>query len=123
MTANKRNIGNAGEDFAVERLIGEGYRILCRNFDGKHGEIDIVAEKNDRIVFVEVKLRKILSQNPAEALNSEKMLHIVNTAHEFMCEYKENLFIQSLDARFDLIEILTVDGKISAYRHTESICL
>ena len=61
---NKRHIGNSGEDFAARLLEEKGYRILCRNYKGKHGEIDIICEKNSYIVFTEVKLREILTQKP-----------------------------------------------------------
>ncbi|MGN1121451.1 MAG: YraN family protein [Eubacteriales bacterium] len=115
--ANRRAAGADGEDFAASVLEKEGYTILCRNYAGKHGEIDIIAEKNAYIVFVEVKMRKILTQNPAEAVTSEKMLHIVNTAHEFLCEYRDNTYIASLKPRVDVLEICAAGDAPVSYRH------
>lgn len=116
-----RKAGAAGEDFAALLLMQDGYRILCRNYKGSHGEIDIIAEKDAYIIFAEVKLRKILSQKPAQAVDSEKMLHIVNTAHEFLCEYKENTYIASLSPRFDVIEIVVCKGAPAVHRHLTDV--
>ena len=116
-----RSRGNDGEDFAADYYEKNGYRLLCRNFKGTHGEIDIIAEKDAYIVFAEVKLRAVLSQKPAEAVDSQKMLHIVNTANEFLCEYKDNTYIASLKTRFDIFEILAFDGKPKSYQLIENV--
>ena len=113
--------GNAGEKLAADYYEKHGYRVLCRNFKGAHGEIDIIAEKDAYIVFAEVKLRSFLSQKPAEAVDPEKMLPIVNTANEFLCEYKDNTYIASLKARFDVFEILAIDGRPKSYRLLENV--
>lgn len=59
--SKKSTLGAEGELFAKKYLISEGYRILetnFRNMKGKQlGEIDIIAEKNDELVFIEVKTR------------------------------------------------------------------
>ena len=55
MTANKRVTGADNEQRATEYLIDNGYSILERNFRNKTGEIDIIAQNDNRIVFVEVK--------------------------------------------------------------------
>lgn len=120
-TESTRSRGNDGEDFAADYYEKNGYRLLCRNFKGTHGEIDIIAEKDAYIVFAEVKLRAVLSQKPAEAVDSEKMLHIVNTANEFLCEYKDNTYIASLKTRFDIFEILAFDGKPKSYQLIENV--
>lgn len=120
-TESARSRGNDGEDFAADYYEKNGYRLLCRNFKGSHGEIDIIAEKDAYIVFAEVKLRAVLSQKPAEAVDSQKMLHIVNTANEFLCEYKDNTYIASLKTRFDIFEILAFDGKPKSYQLIENV--
>lgn len=120
-TESTRSRGNNGEAFAADYYEKNGYRILCRNFKGSHGEIDIIAEKDAYIVFAEVKLRAVLSQKPAEAVDSQKMLHIVNTANEFLCEYKDNTYIASLKTRFDIFEILAFDGKPKSYQLIENV--
>lgn len=53
--SNKSNIGVVGEDIALKWLISKAFRSITQNFKTHHGEIDIVAEKEDETYFVEVK--------------------------------------------------------------------
>ena len=54
----KRFLGDSGEDAAVKKLEGEGYRILARNYEIHNvGELDIVAEKDSDIHVFEVRTR------------------------------------------------------------------
>ena len=55
---NTREIGHKYEDKSIETLVKEAYKILERNYQNRFGEIDIIAEKNKEIVFIEVKYRK-----------------------------------------------------------------
>lgn len=50
--------GSQGEEIAVKYLLAKKYEILDRNFRTNEGEIDIIAKKNDSIIFIEVKTRK-----------------------------------------------------------------
>ena len=52
-----RDLGNLGEELAIELLKKNGYKILQRNFQCKLGEIDIIALDKNTLVFVEVKTR------------------------------------------------------------------
>src|ERR1700686_1044638 len=54
-TSEKQKIGEIGENVAVRFLMKHGFLILERNYTKKWGEIDIVAEKDNKIYFVEVK--------------------------------------------------------------------
>lgn len=53
----RKEIGRAGEDLAALLLLQRGYRILRRNFTCRPGEIDIIAERDGLLSFVEVKTR------------------------------------------------------------------
>lgn len=64
--------GNAGENLAADYYEKHGYRVLCRNFKGAHGEIDIIAEKDAYIVFAEVKLALGFIQKPGGSRRSRK---------------------------------------------------
>ena len=55
--AESHNLGIKGEDLAAEHLKKSGYKILFRNWKWGKNEIDIIAEKDDTVVFVEVKTR------------------------------------------------------------------
>ena len=54
---NNIAIGSFGEDVAIRYLEMRGYRVIAKNFKCRLGEIDIIAEKRDEIIFVEVKTR------------------------------------------------------------------
>jgi putative endonuclease len=56
--ANKQATGKSGEDKIVCYLSNKGYSILERNFRYKNKEVDIIANKDDTLIFVEVKRRK-----------------------------------------------------------------
>jgi len=54
-TSEKQKIGEIGENVAVKFLMKHDFSILDRNYTKKWGEIDIIAEKNSKIYFIEVK--------------------------------------------------------------------
>ena len=74
---NARKRGNRGEDAVCRYLRLRGWRILERNFTVKGGEIDLIAESEDTLVFVEVKGRTDGDQirrfgRPSAAINAAK---------------------------------------------------
>lgn len=54
-TSDKQKIGELGESLAVMFLMKQGFRVIERNYTKKWGEIDIVATKDNRLYFIEVK--------------------------------------------------------------------
>ncbi len=95
--------GTAGEINAVNFLREKGYKILQTNYKTKFGEIDIIAQQKNVIVFVEVKKRETLAYGrPIEAVNFRKQQKIRRVA-EFFLMVKHKTFS---DCRFDVIEIL-----------------
>lgn len=94
-------LGKEGEDTAVNYLLEMGYTISQRNYRHKRGEIDIIAEKDKTVVFVEVKLRsKNKFGNPEETVSNQKIELIRATAENYIYEsnWKGNI-------RFDIISI------------------
>jgi putative endonuclease len=67
-TSETQKIGEIGENIAVKFLVKHSFSILGRNYTKKWGEIDIIAEKANKIHFIEV---KSVSHLPAKALMSE----------------------------------------------------
>lgn len=106
----KKELGNIGEQIAVEYLEKNNYKILKRNFFCKQGEIDIIAKDRQEIVFIEVKTRSNINfGQPSEAVNSIKLKHMYKAAKYFLYKTKNiNSFI-----RFDVIEILIANGKFN----------
>ena len=87
MTA--RSIGNLGEDAACAYLVAQGYTVLCRNYTTAHGELDIVAQKEGVLAFVEVKTRTQTVDDrrygrPATAMTRQKWEHIFFAARAYM---------------------------------------
>ena len=54
-TSETQKIGEIGENVAVKFLVKHGFLILDRNYTKKWGEIDIIAQKDNKIYFIEVK--------------------------------------------------------------------
>lgn len=61
-------IGKIGEDLARDYLVKQGYQIVAANFHTRFGEIDIIAQDKDILVFVEVKTKQSLDFGPPEAM-------------------------------------------------------
>jgi putative endonuclease len=100
---SKRKVGNFGEDIAVKFLTGKGFKIIERNYTYAHGEIDIIAEDKDTLVFVEVKYRSNLEYGyPEESISRGKIKLIRRTAEAYLYE-KE---ILDKPIRFDVVAIL-----------------
>lgn len=80
-----RAIGKVGEDIAADYLLSQGYKILDRNFAYKKGEIDIVAQEQDVLVFVEVKNYAADSlKNIHFAVDLKKQKKIFRTAEVYL---------------------------------------
>lgn len=106
--SEKQQIGKLGEDLATKYLEEKNYKILTRNFHCKQGEIDIIAKKNNEIIFVEVKARTNLYYGrPAEAVTKIKQKHIEKAAEYYL--YKNNL--ANNNVRIDVIEVYIKEGK------------
>lgn len=102
MLKNKKDVGDYGENAAAGYLIGKGYVILERNYRRGGGEIDIIANDKEYIVFVEVKYRKSMSAGyPREAVSRAKQKRIIETALYYIGENS----LDDNDFRFDVIEV------------------
>ena len=83
--ASHNELGKEGEELAVKYLSNLGYEILETNFRFKRDEVDIIASKNDFIVFVEVKTRanNFLGE-PEEAVSVSKQKRIIKPIKTFV---------------------------------------
>lgn len=99
--ARHNEIGKWGEDLAVELLVTKGYAIAERNWHSGNKEIDIVAFKDNFIVFVEVKTRGTDFVDPVSAVDRKRIMRMVSAANSFVCSY--NI---PHDVRFDIITVI-----------------
>ena len=81
----RQGLGRTGERLAAEALMSKGYRILERNFRCRQGEIDLVAEDEQDIIFVEVKTRRGVSFGlPEDAVTIRKRRKLVEVASNYL---------------------------------------
>lgn len=105
---DKKIFGGYGEALAYNYLKKKKYKILERNFTCEIGELDIVAEKKDVVVFVEVKTRASAKLGlPREAVNFYKQQKIKQLALYYL---KCKNWLER-NVRFDVIDIL--NGEIT----------
>lgn len=94
-------LGIKGENLAVTFLKEKGYRIIARNYKTYIGEIDIIAQDGNTMVFIEVKTRADeLFGQPFEAVNRKKRHKMKNVALLYMKRHERNFPV-----RFDVISI------------------
>ena len=85
MTASRRRLGRKGEDIARRKLESDGYSVLHANYRVGRLEIDLVAEKDGVLVFVEVRTRKGRGFGPPEeSLTPAKQSHLVDAAQAYL---------------------------------------
>ena len=104
----RATFGQWGEDEACKHLESHDYKIICRNYRCRMGEIDIIASKKAEIVFVEVKTRKTLKFGiPAEAVTKTKQTKIHATALHYLQDNHQ--YFKKFS--FDVIEIVVEGDK------------
>jgi putative endonuclease len=83
--AARQGLGRTGERLAADALMNKGYHILERNFRCRHGEIDLVAEDEHDLIFVEVKARRGTSYGlPEDALTFFKRRKLLELASYYL---------------------------------------
>lgn len=86
---DRRRVGVEGEALARRFLEGLGFRIVEENFVCPMGEIDLIAQDGDVLVFVEVKARRsVRFGGPAEAVHTRKQRQIVRVAEAYLREHR-----------------------------------
>jgi len=98
---NSRQRGQQAEDVALEYLEYQGLKLLTRNYHASGGEIDLIMQDGETIIFIEVRYRaNSYHHNPAESIDPEKCRRIINTSQRFL---QANRKMTALDCRFDVI--------------------
>ena len=98
MITSTKTTGNRGELAVAKKLHHDGFTILHQNYQIRQGEIDIIAQKDDLIIFVEVKTRKHQYFPLSQVITPSKQRKIINTAKWFIAQNK----IVSALLRFDV---------------------
>ena len=104
MTMERQALGRQGEEAAAAELERLGYAVLERRYRTRHGEIDIVAEDGETVVFVEVKARITGERGTAaEAVTVEKQRRLVAMARDYLSRHR-------LTARRCRFDVVALDG-------------
>ena len=112
--ATHNELGSEGELLAVNYLRDKNYTILATNWRWQKAEVDIIAQINDTLVFVEVKTRSSDTfVKPEEAVHEKKQLLLIEAAEAY-CE-TNNI---EMELRFDVITIIH-QGNKTITKHIE----
>ena len=109
MKGARKKLGQRGEDLAVARLEERGYVVRERNWRCPVGEIDVVAEDGDCLVFVEVRTRRGRKfGTPEESVTPAKQAKLVEVAQTYLQEHS-----WGGDWRIDVVAVeMTPGGKL-----------
>ncbi|MBS7332006.1 YraN family protein [Faecalibacter bovis] len=100
------DFGREAENFAADYFEKNGYEILVRNYIYQKAEIDLIIQKNQTLIVVEVKARKYNPLLlPEESVNQKKKKLIISAAHQFISINNVNA-----DVRFDILALEKKDN-------------
>lgn len=103
----RKDLGKAGEQLAVDLLVAKGLVILERNWHFSHKEIDIIARDGNDIVVVEVKTRNApVRETTEQAINRQKRQFLISAANAYV---KYNRI--SMEVRFDVVTVVFCRGQ------------
>ena len=109
-------IGKMGEDYTAQVLEGRGFTILHRNYHSRYGEIDLIGENGEYLVFVEVKARKPQAMSsPLESVTPQKQRRLILTAQTYLAEHPTEK-----QPRFDVAGVEIQEGRVVRLEYLEN---
>ncbi len=112
--AQHNDTGKAGETHAMKYLQAKGFQILETNYRAKHAEIDLIAQGNKLLIFVEVKTRtNVRYGNPETFVNYTKAKLVMKAAEHYIFATD-----WQFDVRFDIVAV-TINGDDVQITHIE----
>jgi putative endonuclease len=108
--ARRQSIGKWGEGVAAQYLEAQGYKVLQKNVRTPYGEIDLIAQNGQTIVFVEVKTRTSNTFGlPEISVNNRKIRHLVDGAQSYIQLFQGT----DMEWRVDVIAIVGRPGDLN----------
>jgi putative endonuclease len=102
MPSPRSKLGAQGESIAAAHLEARGLRVIARNYPSRYGEIDLIAEEGETLVFVEVKARRGTAYGtPEESVTARKRERLTKTAQTYLAER----WLEQRDWRIDVVGI------------------
>ncbi|GAA4871465.1 YraN family protein [Paenibacillus vulneris] len=102
---SRKQLGAMGEQYAMEHLQAQGYRIAGQNWRCRTGELDVIAWDGAILVFVEVRTRSSTQRfgTPLESVDYKKCAQVMETAQIYLHTHR----YQDHQIRFDVVSVLT----------------
>jgi putative endonuclease len=108
---NRKQIGNYGENLALEAYEKAGYEVVAQQYRCVMGEIDLIVRKEDVLVFVEVRTKTNQRYGSAEeSITDKKKKTIRRVSQFFLQDFTYNKSFNQLTIQFDVIAI-TIDKR------------
>jgi len=109
MSQHNQRLGALGERIAERWLVKHGYRILARRFRNGHRDIDLIAQRDATIAFVEVKARSGNEfGDPVEAVHHRKQRELTRSAHVWIDRHGRI----GESYQFDVVGILVAEDRV-----------
>ncbi|MEX2181750.1 MAG: YraN family protein [Gemmatimonadaceae bacterium] len=109
MTNHNQRLGHLGERIAERWLTRQGWRILARRFRNGRRDIDLVAQRESTIAFVEVKARKGDDfGDPVEAVHHRKQRELTRSAHVWIDRHGRD----GESYQFDVVGVLMAGERV-----------
>jgi len=107
-TDPRRRFGDRGEDLAAAFFTLRGFRVICRNWSCRMGEIDLICEKDGIVHFVEIKTRRSTTYgHPEEAITRTKLEHFRRAIETYLRSAQP----APREYQADALAITVTDGK------------
>jgi putative endonuclease len=120
-TSKKQRIGEISENIAKKFLMKHGFSIVDSNYTKKWGEIDIIAEKMNKLYFIEVKSITSSSYRPEENMHSHKVKRLMRTIETYLMS---NRIPNEKEWQVDLIVVfLNIKNKKAKIKVLKNIIL
>lgn len=118
----KKSLGKLGENLAAKHFQNKGYQFIARNFTSRFGEIDLIFQDNNILVFVEVKTRFSKSFGRAEeAVTSHKIKSIIKTGDYFKLLHPELPDSLRIDVVAIELELELEEKRLLTLRHIKNV--
>jgi len=120
MTRTRLNLGRRGEQLAEQKLILSGYAIMARNYRCREGEIDLVAQRGETTVFVEVRTRRGEAfGSPEASITPRKRQHLIAAAQSYLqanqltdAAWRIDVVAVELSGRGDVLRVDIIENAI-----------
>ena len=108
MVSHSRKIGDQAEEHVLHFLQAQGLKPIARNWQDRSGEIDLIMQDSDEIVFVEVRIRQNnLYGNAIESVDTRKQTRLIRTSQHWLLRHHR---ADNHSIRYDIVGIS--EGKL-----------